>query len=415
MKRFIRDRQHRLVRKSSKASARRFPHRALISSLLVTVCLGVIACASNKPPHRIPLATSAPVIATSTVISEVLTPKNVERLKEVQHLAVDDAGPVAALAFSPDQQTLLVAHSGEGVLRRWMLADADLLATLNLAPFGLGGTSFDADGTLFATSAGAEWETHRFDEAYKDYSVWNTQTGEAVIASSEGSEVLYPEIQISPDGYWFFRIGVDEDGILQHDKPIWSSGVQRGGMLTTLHLGIDPAPEEFDYDVLVFDMQGDYFAAANEAGKVAVYRFDKANPHGPPGEVDYAFVVIEPSNLNTLGPVPLALGFDPTRHWLARVRGKELVVWDLQSDDYQRHMEGSVGDVIGISASLAFNPTGDLLGVGTANGWQIWNVETGELLASVSDVEVYAVMFSPDGRLFVWGDSLGIVHIWGVP
>ncbi|MEK7784038.1 MAG: WD40 repeat domain-containing protein, partial [Chloroflexota bacterium] len=40
---------------------------------------------------------------------------------------------------------------------------------------------------------------------------------------------------------------------------------------------------------------------------------------------------------------------------------------------------------------------------------------TGELVASGTDVEVYAVAFSPDGRLFAWGDASGVVHVWGVP
>jgi WD40 repeat protein len=29
--------------------------------------------------------------------------------------------------------------------------------------------------------------------------------------------------------------------------------------------------------------------------------------------------------------------------------------------------------------------------------------------------QVYAVTFSPDGRLFAWGDANGVVHLWGVP
>jgi WD40 repeat protein len=158
--------------------------------------------------------------------------------------------------------------------------------------------------------------------------------------------------------------------------------------------------------VIAFDVQGEFFAAADESGKVAVY------PFRPPAYPKQAYAVIEkPSRL---GPRPLALAFDQRRRWLAGVRGTELIVWNLQSPWYERQLEVAVGSVSGLTASLAFDPSGNLLGVGTANGWQIWDVKDKKLLAQGTG-QVYAVTFSPDGRLFAWGDANGVVHLWGVP
>lgn len=388
----------------------------LILLLLIT-SLWISAC--NSRIRSVPLVTGVPLEVTPTLTTQVIAIENVESLIEVKRLVADNAGPVAALTFTPNMQTLLVAYAHEGILRHWSLVDSTLLNTLNTSKLnliGLGGASFDARAELLATSAGAEWGAHRFDDTYSEYQVWNTQTGEVINQSPKDPKLrfFYPDIQLNPEGNWLLLVSMDSDGGFQGYKPLDIRGIPRGGVGQLL-LDTDTESEEFDFDIIAFDSSGEFFAAANEAGKMAIYPFDKANPFGPPATVDEAYAIIEPGNIDKPGPTPLALAFDPTRHWLARVRGTELVVWDLQSADYQRQLDALVGEVSGITASLAFNPGGELLGVGTANGWQIWNVITGELVASGTDVEVYAVAFSPDGRLFVWGDSAGEVHVWGVP
>jgi WD40 repeat protein len=211
---------------------------------------------------------------------------------------------------------------------------------------------------------------------------------------------------MSPDGDWVLMISTSADRSLEGFKSFSTYGMA-GDQGSEGYINLVRKREEDDFDVIAFDVQGEFFAAADEAGKVAVF------PFRPPKYPRQAQAILEKPG--PLGPRPLALAFDPRRRWLAGVRGDELIVWNLQSLRYERQLEASVGHIAGLTASLAFDPSGELLGVGTANGWQMWNVKEKQLVTQGTDVRVYAVGFSPDGRLFAWGDANGVVHLWGIP
>jgi WD40 repeat protein len=68
----------------------------------------------------------------------------------------------------------------------------------------------------------------------------------------------------------------------------------------------------------------------------------------------------------------------------------------------------------GPAGALAFSPSGDLLAVGTIEGWRLWSVQRKELLMEHKAEGVYALTFSPDGQLFAWGDAHGTVHVWQI-
>lgn len=372
------------------------------------LCFGLSACWAVLPAPE----ASTPIV-TPPLTAQVVTVENITNLAEVLRLASDNAGPIANLMFTPDVQTLLAVYAREGKLRHWKLADGTMTKTLEVHPVGLGGVAFDASGTMLATSAGAEWEEHVRDDVYLGWQVWNAQNGEVIKQGGKYydsflTRSLIPDILLKRDGSWALMILTSpaEDQI--NLKSFFIDGVmidQTGDE----YYDFSRKPEQDDFDVIAFDAQSEFFAAADEAGKVAIYAFR------PPDYPRLPEAVIEKPG-KELGPRPLALAFDPRRRWLASIRGTELVVWDLQSFGYKRQIAAAVGEMAGITASLAFDPSGNLLGVGTANGWQIWDVNNNKLLIEgKNNVEVYAVTFSSDGRLFAWGDSSGVVHVWGVP
>lgn len=374
--------------------------------LLSLLCLVFSACGD------VPLAYESPMPAVTPVLTaQAITPENVARLTETAHLAVDNAGPVASLTFTPDMQTLLVAYAREGMLRHWRLADGSLLRTLDVHPVEFGGAAFDAAGKLLATSAGVEWEAHKLEDKYLGWQVWDVQTGSLIKQLGKTNDSiltreLYPDILLSPDGHWVLMVSASADRGLRGLKDLFMYGMATE-QVGDAYVNFARKPEEDDFDVIAFDAQGEFFAAADESGKVAIY------PFHPPTYPKQAQAVIEKPSV--LGPQPLALAFDPRRRWLAAVRGKELIVWNLQSPQHERQFTASTGEDSGLTASLAFDPSGNLLGVGTANGWQIWNVKGKQFIVQGTGVEAYAVTFSPDGRLFAWGDTEGIVHLWSIP
>ena len=175
------------------------------------------------------------------------------------------------------------------------------------------------------------------------------------------------------------------------------------------YVNLDRQAEEDDYDVIALDAAGELLAAADQSGKVIIFSF---HPPAYPEPKSIGNHILEPAG--DIGATPLALAFDPRRRWLARVRGAEVIVWDLQAEGYPRHLQASVGDKAGKVAVISFSPDGELMAVGAVTGWQIWDVAGRRKLMQETDTSVYAVAFSPDGRALAVGDASGVVHLWGV-
>ncbi len=102
---------------------------------------------------------------------------------------------------------------------------------------------------------------------------------------------------------------------------------------------------------------------------------------------------------------------DPTRRYLAVVYDDSVVLWDLQVKLQKMRLDKPID--YSPWSQIAFNPDGSLLAIGRQDQWQIWSVEDQKLLATHPE-GAYAVTFSPDGRLFIWGDTEGVIHVLGV-
>jgi WD40 repeat protein len=382
------------------------------SCLLVFVIILTVSCMSTQsvPTLPIPRIDIEPALFDSGITSN-----NASSLIEVAQLSSENAGPIAALTFTSDMEELLAVHAKEGVLRRWRLAGGVLSQAFDVYPIEFGAVAFDVDRSLLATGAGVEWEKYKKEDEYLGIRIWNTQTGQLVLRAGEGYDAssgpltrsLMLDVALQPNGDWVLVIDASADVALEGFKEVHMYEVVTG-RIGNLLVNLTSRKEEDDFDVIAFDAQGEFYAAANEAGKVAIYRFN------PPHYSEQEQALLERAE-DSLGPTPLALAFDPTRHWLAGIRGTALIVWDLQSLSYPHQIEAQISRVPGLTASLAFDPSGKLLAVGTIDGWQIWDVESRQLLLQGSEAGVYAVTFSPDGWLFAWGDAAGVVHIWGVP
>lgn len=387
-------------------------HRITTAMLMSVVSMFFLnACQSipKLPALPTPITTPLPTI-------KAIETENIERLGEITRLVVKEAGPLAGLAFTPGASSLLAVYAQEGVLRDWRLADGTLQRTLDVRPIEFGAVSFDAARKLLATGAGVNWESHKLDDKYLGIRIWDVTTGKLIARYDETyhptsgllTRNLVPSLVLTPDGTWVLMVIASASDVLAGLKQISQIGVTTG-QPGDAFVNFGRQREEDDFDVVAFDAAGEFFAAADEMGQVSIFKFRP--PKHPLGDRLRQAVIESPRRL---GPKPLALAFDAQRRWLAGVRGNELIVWDLQSFGYPRQIATQVGDKSGATASLAFHPNSNLLAVGTSHGWQIWDVKEKKLVARGGESPVFAVTFSPDGRLFVWGDFSGIVHLWGV-
>lgn len=368
-------------------------------AVLFLVMLGVVACSPSVP--SLPLASTpvgTPVLRTTT-----LTSNNAEQIGEVDRFVADGTSPVAALAFN-DDVTVLLAVYAQGLLRRWKMEDGVLLSSFDIGPVSLGATVFDGHARLLAMAAGATPRAKQAGYAtdLNGAKIWDTETGELQIEIkfevSPFLEGTYADITLSPDGQWL--IGVRGAGLES-----WNAASGKPEHQYTV------SHEESAIsrmDAIAFDAVGEYTAVANENGAIDLDRWQDGE-----SDIHKSYRLESPKiSFGTLVSHPLAIAFDSTRHWLAVVRDEQLEVWDLRSN--ARHFKSEIQEV-SPAAGLAFNPSGELLAVGTKGGWQIWGVSQRELLMQGPRLAVYALVFSPDGRLLARGDTEGVVHLWGVP
>ena len=96
----------------------------------------------------------------------------------------------------------------------------------------------------------------------------------------------------------------------------------------------------------------------------------------------------------------------------------ELVLWNLDTQQTVRTLKNPVPGNVDWH-DYTFSPNGKLLATaqgaynGTNNLLKLWNVETGEETKMLSDLPVYTLAFSPNGKLLAAG-SKDFVRLWDV-
>ena len=354
----------------------------------------------RQPAVRTPLARPPIPALTPVFFSRSLTVNNAKDLDELTDLAGSSFGPVVTLSFTADGDELFVVHGEEGVLRRWHVRDANLLTAVKIGKVGMTAAAFAGHGRYLAIGEGKIDVTpgERIVDNRDVTWVWSTQTGKLLwqtlpITLSKGSPTN--RIALSADGRWLVEASSYSIGVwnMAREKPVAATGP--GGT-------IGEEPVLASVTAVAIDAVGEWYAYATYKGDITIRdRIAFARPEG----------ILWQAELQDRG-IPLAIAFNAARTHLVAVTTRSLVVWNLRdapNDEalYVPRPESSL-------ANLAFSPDDALLAVGTNNGWQIWSMYDKRLLIE-NKQPTYAVTFSPDGRLFAWGDASGTVHIWGVP
>ena len=87
------------------------------------------------------------------------------------------------------------------------------------------------------------------------------------------------------------------------------------------------------------------------------------------------------------------------------------MVWDTASSEVRYDLQ-----VTGVTWSVAFSPSGDLLAASGEHSIKLWNATDGSLLTELGNFlqPIWSLAFSPDGQLLATGSLDGTLRIWAV-
>jgi len=361
--------------------------------LLLLVAAFFVGGCWSQPLELPPVTLEATPVLTPAYSSVTLTLNNFPNLSEIVSLSDYSSEPIASLSFNKDSQELLAVHaSQEGYLNRWQLKARKLIAVVKLGPVGMRGTAFDSEATRLAIYAGEIFPLVQADHTAKinGTAVWDTYSGQRILDTD--SRLPMNDAALSSDGRWLAE--VTSGGL-----SVFSIDAAKKELALIISGDVKPNNSRTIITAVTIDPTGTWVAYANDAGKIEIE--DRQRIARQQDDVIWSAQIRDSGT-------PLALAFDPSRIWLAALTTKSLSVWKLNGSSLLNIPLPDSSD-----ASMAFSPTGELLAVGTSGGWQIRSIANGKLLIENKE-PTSAVAFSPDGRLFAWSDTKGIVHIWGV-
>jgi WD40 repeat protein len=336
-------------------------------------------------------------------------------------------GAVTHVAFNPDG-SLLVTASQDETAGIWNVRNGKMLAQLR-------GDTGNVESALFAAH-GATVLTGSDDGTVRFWSV----AADTVLAA-----VGAPRPDVPSDRKALLSVAFDPSGkhLLTAGKDrtarVWD--VRSGAVLRTMQNGRTGG----DWvESARFDASGRYVLAAGDDGKVRIWKLSTGAPptvlggaeggplHDAAFSPDGRLVAAggqmgtvrvwrwRPRELvRTLGHpgdgtrVVDGVAFSPDGRLIAAARDRTVRFW--RSDDGN--------SVVVLPAphpltSIAFDPTGELLAAGDANGAvSIWEVGTQQLLTRFTGHSqlVSGVAFSADGRYLATVGEDGIAKVWTVP
>ena len=287
---------------------------------------------------------------------------------------------VQTIAFSPDGSILATGgYLPSPPIRLWDADTGKLSGTLKGSE-DVVTLAFSPDGTMLASSG--KWP---------DYPIrlWDVATRQPRDTRFDNTGSPYA-ISFSPDGKTLVSGGRD------NTVRLWD--VQTGELKNRLKGHRD------DVNAVIFSEDGEMFASGSDDGTVRLWNVRT-------GET------VATLKGDTKFPEEIRdLAFSPNGTTLASATTDEIWLWDIDTKQIIRILEGHTWQV----SALAFSPDSETI---ASAGWdwtlRLWDAGTGKLRKTFGEhtSAVNTVAFSPDGRTLA-SASWGLIRLWhtsGVP
>ena len=318
---------------------------------------------------------------------------------------------VAAVAFSPDGQTL-ISGGRDKTVQLWDVATGTGLRTFIGHSHVVSSVAFSPDGKALASGS--------VDRTVK---LWNVVTG-AELHTLKGHSSWVDSVAFSPDGKSL--ASSSEDGTIK----LWAvaNGVElrtlkgHGGAVTSVTFSPDGktlASSSDDKSIKLWTISTGAILRtltghSNSVRSVAFSPDGKFLASGGWYDTVKLWDVASGAELRTYkGRYDqfYSVAFSPDGQSLAGVSVNSVELWNVTSGAASRTLEGNADDV----NSVAFSPDGGSLAAGSGKDVKLWAVKTGVELRTFIGASslVTAIVFSSDGKTFA-GSSGSNIRLWDI-
>jgi len=387
----------------------------------LNIYINTVTAAALSPDNRI-LA-----IGTSDHSVQLYNRATQKKLRNL----VGHSGSIRQLSFSPDGH-LLISADQDGRIILWDVASGNYLSELTENGGPINGLVYQQNANLTVWGEGTAWiidsihgqlvHTTRIGSGtilsaspngdllavYSPYTVslWDAESGD-FIETLEG-EVEEPFVEYYWEGLAFRRFyaaAFSPDGshlVTAGSGGIWYYDLVQRRLIQQFHGS---------------NAQKVVFGPDNRSIITSLY--EQANPASV-FDVQSGKMVFSLGEKFGRGSDYIQSAFSPNGQWIGTLRSVwdnpyELEVYDFIGKQFDRSLP--LGKDIS-PVSLAFNPSGDLIAIGFANGdIQIVDWKALQVLTTLKGHHeaVTHVIFSADGRYLISGGLDGTVRTWGLP
>lgn len=380
-----------------------------------------VTAAALSPDNRIL------VVGTSEHTLQLYDRKTLAVLREL----VGHSASVRQLHFSPDGQ-LLISIDQDGNLLLWNVSSGAQLAGLNDHSGRIDGLLYQLDGDLVTWGEGTTWALDPSD-AQVLHTTHIESTGSILAASPAGDLLaVYEPFNVSlldaQSGAFIQKLeGEAEDPFVEYQQEgtvfrrFYAASFNPDGT----HLVTAGTGGLWYYDIVTRRLLQQY--PGNNAQKISMSSdgqwiltslYEQINPVSV-YDLQSGNTIFSLGDSGRGSDFPQSV-FSPDGRWVGTVQitwdgPYQLKIFDKATQQIYKIMP--LGDEIPV-ISLAFNPSGDLVAVGQADGKILLvDLHEMEIVATLTAHQgaVQHLVFSPDGCYLISGSEDGTVRTWGLP